>query len=138
MEDLEQAGKILDGLPDDGRPKGLNLDMTVTMTCACGHVIHALTPDFFKFVSDGVLVFQNNVCPGCKEGEKADREMARFVCANCRRAWFRIPPTKDLTGFRFEAGKSYHTAGCPFCTEDGTSEVKIIEKVLYNKKLGRT
>lgn len=137
-ENLEKAGEILGSLPDNGKPKGLNLDVTTTMTCACGHTIHALTPDFFKFMSDGVLLFQNNVCPGCKEGERADREMARFVCINCKRAWFRIPPTKDTTGFKFEAGKSYHTAGCPHCTDDTIKAVKIIEKMLHDKKLGRT
>lgn len=135
---MEEAAKLLAGLPSDGKPLGtIDIKGSLTVTCACGNIIHTLTPDFFKFLNDGVLTFQNNVCPGCKEGEKADREMARFVCVRCRKAWFRIPPNKDKTGFLFSAGKSYHTDGCPFCRADGKdNKVKILEKVIHNRKLG--
>lgn len=133
---LAKMESVLDSLPDNGKPKGLSIELGLETVCACGKNIHILTPDFFKFLDDGVVKFQNNVCPGCKDGEKADRELARFVCIKCKRAWYRIKPCKDSTGFVYSAGKSYHTDGCPYCAPPGKSQVKILEKVIHDRKLG--
>lgn len=132
----EMAG-VLASMPDTGKPTGLSIKESLTTVCACGKKIHALTPTFFKFLNDGAVLFQNNVCPGCKEGEKLDASMARFVCVKCKRAWHRIEPAKDNTGFAYKAGHSYHTDGCPYCAPEGKTSVRIIEKVLHDRKLGK-
>lgn len=134
---LVEMAEVLASLRDDSKPSGLSLKESLTTVCACGKTIHALTPTFFKFLNDGVVTFQNNICPGCKEGEKLDAEMARFVCVKCKRAWHRMPPVKDNTGFAYKAGRSYHTDGCPYCAPEGKSSVRIIEKVIHDRKLGK-
>lgn len=132
--EMKEALQILAAAGPPVNP-GINIKGSLVVKCACGRIVQQVDPEFFKFLDDGVLKYQSNVCPGCKEGERLDREMARFVCVKCKRVWHRIPPATDKTGFSYEAGRSYHTSGCPYCkVDDNEVSAKIIEKVLYDRR----
>lgn len=140
--DMAEAMAMLAGMHKDGEPVGLSLSGSTDVTCACGKVITAVKPETFEYVDDGVMKFENNVCRGCKEGKNVDSKHARFVCVKCRKAWMRVAPGTDKTGFKFIAGKTYHTSGCPYCLQDAqegtTVAVKVLEKVIHNRKCGLT
>lgn len=110
-------------------------DLTcLTDECACGKMCSPLK---FSPLHTGVMQVLNNVCPGCKDGAKADKELSKIVCVGCRKVVLRPPPFRDPDGFTYVAGKTYHTENCPVCKPDIVQSL-IIEKVLYMKKQGKT
>lgn len=101
--------------------------------CACGNKVK---PTGFEPLFTGALSVINNVCAGCKEGVRMDRELARFVCVGCRKVVMRVSPHTDPDGFKYVAGRTYHTEQCPACTP-GLETSTIVEKVVYMKKQGK-
>ena len=101
--------------------------------CACGRKVK---PTGFEPLFTGALTVTNNVCPGCREGQKMDRELSRFVCVGCRKVVMRISPHTDPDGFKYLPGRTYHTEQCPACTP-GLETSTIVEKVVYMKKKGK-
>ena len=87
-------------------------------------------------INSGVVTALSNVCRGCVDGCRHDRETARIICTGCRRVIARIAPHKDPTGFKFEANRCYHVMACPGCKTDA-KESHILEKVLHDRNLGR-
>lgn len=102
-------------------------------TCACGKKVPVT--DLMQ-LNTGVIVMPNDVCKGCKEGMKMDKEMARVVCIKCKRVIGRIKPTVDKQGFEFKAGKTYHMESCGHCDPD-RGKYMIIEKYIHSRKSGR-
>lgn len=102
-------------------------------TCACGKKVPVTK---LMQLNTGVIIMPNDVCKGCKEGMKLDKEMARVVCIKCKRVIGRIKPTVDKQGFEFKAGKTYHMESCGHCDPD-RGKYMIIEKHLHSRKLGR-
>ena len=121
-EKLRPARKILEeiSLPEED--------------CACGNKVKPLG---FQSLFTGAMTVMNNVCPGCREGEKMDRELARFVCVGCRKVVMRVSPHTDPDGFKYQAGRTYHTEQCPACMP-GLETSTIVEKVVYMRKQGKT
>ena len=128
-EDFVKAIRILEAMPVE-KPKPLIKDPVET--CVCGKSVPVAS---LEELDTGVFKCLNDVCKGCVEGHKIDKKMARLVCCNCKRVIVRIKPATDKTGFKFIAGKTYHTPTCALCTE-GTVRCPIIEKVMWNKKHG--
>ena len=100
------------------------------VTCACGNKVR-LTD--LTVINTGVFQAINTVCMGCVKGAIEDSKLARLVCSKCRTVIGRVKPSKDKTGFRLEAGKSYHLSGCDACCP-GETEFKLLEKVLWDRK----
>lgn len=98
--------------------------------CACGKKVPVTT---FPMMHSGVVQFPNNICPGCKEAEKLDRETARIICVRCRKVVARLKPVKEKNGFIYQAGRTYHSDACPECKPNLT-ESQIVEKVIYMRK----
>lgn len=98
--------------------------------CACGKMVHV---NSLEALDTGVFKTLNDVCVGCKDGKKIDKELARVVCARCKRVIIRLKPAKDVTGFTFEAGRTYHVSECSLCNPS-IQRCPIIEKVLWNKR----
>lgn len=108
-----------------------------TETCICGKTVLA-SPDVLHALNTGVFTTLNDVCKGCAEGEKLDRENARLVCSRCKRVMLRMEPHVDPhTKFEFKAGKSYHLESCALCDPAPNGEgkeYKIIEVLLWKNK----
>lgn len=98
-------------------------------TCACGKKVNITS---LEELDTGVFKTLNDICKNCPEGHKIDKELARVVCAACKRVITRIKPAKDKTGFRFLPGKTYHLSNCAFCNP-GENKYQIIEKVLWDR-----
>jgi len=99
--------------------------------CACKKLVDSSK---FPVLHTGAIQVRNNVCPGCKEGEKLDKELARFVCGKCKEVMMRVYQHVDrVTGFKLEAGKTYHTDQCSVCNPE-IKEAKILEMIIYIKK----
>lgn len=126
-EKLNKMISILAALPPMKKQK---LIVEPTETCACGKKIPITA---LEELDTGVFKTLNDVCKGCKEGHKIDRELARVVCAQCKRVITRIKPAVDKTGFEFKAGKTYHVSECSMCNPE-IQRCPIIEKVLWDKK----
>lgn len=99
--------------------------------CACGNNVPVT---MFKQMNSGVVQFSNNICPGCKEAEKLDKETARIICIHCKKVVARLKPVKEKNGFVYQAGRTYHSDACPECKPDLT-ESQIVEKVIYQRKI---
>lgn len=99
-------------------------------TCACGKHVHITA---LEELDTGVFKTLNDICKNCPDGRKIDRELARVVCAQCKRVITRIKPAVDKTGFEFKAGKTYHVSECSMCNQE-IQRCPIIEKVLWDKK----
>lgn len=130
---LKEAAKILSKLPP---PKNQPLELPRKQQCLCGKEVDITV---LEQLNTGVFITCNNVCKGCKEGHDADKRFARFVCAKCKRVLMRARPGTDKTGFRLEAGKTYHLAKCPGCTpllEKTDKGFPLIEKVVWNRSHG--
>lgn len=126
-EKLNKMINVLSSLPP---VKPQKLITEPKETCACGKHVHITD---LEELDTGVFKTLNDVCKGCKEGHKIDRELARVVCAQCKRVLVRIKPNKDKTGFEFKAGRTYHVSECNLCNPD-IQRCPIIEKVLWDKK----
>jgi hypothetical protein len=107
--------------------------VSCTDDCAC---TKKANPYQFSALDTGVLQVLNNVCRGCSQGLKLDKEMARVVCVGCRRVVMRFPPVKDPDGFEYKAGTSYHTERCLVCSP-GLDKSVIVEKVIFMRKNGK-
>lgn len=117
-------------MPSGGEGK---LIVDERVTCACGNKVKLTN---LTVIDTGVFKAINTVCKGCRKGAIEDKKLARFVCAKCRTVVGRVRPSKDKTGFALEAGKTYHISGCDNCCP-GTEEFKLLEKVLWDRKLSR-
>lgn len=126
-EDLEKAIKILGSLPPPKQEKVVVLDPVET--CACGKKVPITS---LEELNTGVFKIIGDVCKGCKDGKRLDRELARVVCSRCKRVITRIKPATDHTGFTFQAGKTYHLAECALCNPK-IEQCPIIEKVIWNR-----
>lgn len=100
-------------------------------SCMCGRMVK-LTD--LTTIDTGVFRAINTVCKGCKKGAEEDKKLARFVCVKCRTVIGHVKPSKDNTGFELKAGHTYHIEGCDRCFP-GRTEFKLLEKVLWNRKL---
>lgn len=97
--------------------------------CVCGKMVPVAS---LESLDTGVFKTLNDVCIGCPDGKKIDKELARVVCARCKRILIRLKPATDATGFKFEAGRTYHVSECSLCNPN-IQRCPIIEKVLWNK-----
>lgn len=129
-EFLKEATKLFAKLPPS---KDKPIQKPTKQQCLCGKQVDITV---LEQLNTGVFITCNDVCKGCKEGHEADKRFARFVCAKCRRVLMRVRPGTDKTGFKLEAGKSYHLAKCPACAglQDKTDKgFPLIEKVVWNR-----
>lgn len=127
---LKEATKLFAKLPP---PKNKPLEIPKKQQCVCGKMVDY---SVLEQLNTGVFVTLSDVCKGCKEGHDVDKRSARFVCAKCKRVLMRVRPGTDKTGFRLEAGKTYHLAKCPGCASalDKTDKgFPLIEKVVWNR-----
>lgn len=129
---LREAAKIFTKLPplkDEGIVK------PEKEQCVCGKTVDISQ---FDMLNTGLFLTHSNVCKGCKEGHAADKSHARVVCVNCKRVFTHIKPGVDKTGFKIEAGKSYHMKGCPRCQSLASKNTAfpLIEKVVWNRAHG--
>ncbi len=129
-EDIDAALKAMASLPP---VKKVTPKMEFTETCACGKSVPVTN---LMQLNTGVVVMPNNVCKGCKEGQKLDKETARVVCLKCKRVICRIKPAKDKQGFEFKAGKTYHMESCGFCNPDKQNHM-LVEKYIHSRNIGR-
>ena len=129
-EDIDAMLKAMASLPpvEKVTPK-----MEFNEICACGKSVPVTN---LMQLNTGVVVMPNNVCKGCKEGIKLDRETARIVCLKCKRVICRVKPVKDKQGFEFKAGKTYHMESCGFCNP-GKENYMIVEKYIHSRNIGR-
>lgn len=103
------------------------------MRCACGHVKNIAEMQVFN---TGVVNAIDNICRGCRE--HPDKGLARIVCVRCRIVVARVSPHTDPIGFRFDAGRTYHTESCPVCDPSVIEKrTLIIEQFLYHRERGR-
>lgn len=129
---LREAAKIFTMLPP---PKNPNLLKPKKEQCLCGKLVDITE---FEMLNTGLFTTHSNVCKGCKQGHEADKKHARVVCTKCKRVFTHLKPSVDKTGFKIEAGRSYHMLGCPQCQELGSKKDKfpLIEKVVWNRSHG--
>lgn len=104
--------------------------------CACGKKVNI---KLFEKLNTGVKVILNNVCKGCANGAKIDKDTAKVVCCKCGRIVCRLEPGTDpVDGFVIKAGKSLHVANCSACDPEAKENTQkaypIIEKLIWYKK----
>lgn len=135
-DELDKMVKVLEDMPDDGKPKGLIQEVNTTYKCVCGKTVSL--PQL-RTINSGVLPqVIDDVCIHCDNkdaGSRLDRETAKLVCCTCHRVIRRLAPWTDpRSGFTFRPGKCYHVRECPECAgKDG--EYKVLEMVIHNRKL---
>lgn len=129
-EDIDAMLKAMASLPP---VKKVTPKMEFTETCACGKSVPVTN---LMQLNTGVIVMPNNICKGCKEGQKLDKETARVVCLKCKRVICRVKPVKDKQGFEFKAGKTYHMESCGFCNPDKQNHM-LVEKYIHSRNIGR-
>lgn len=129
---LREAAKIFTKLPP---LKNKEIVKETKDQCLCGKTV-----DISKFdmLNTGLFITNSDVCKGCKAGQEADKKHARIVCVKCRRVFAHFKPGVDKTGFKLEAGKSYHIKGCPKCQPiySKNNKFPLIEKVVWNRAHG--
>lgn len=124
-ETVDKLLQVLASLPPLQKQPIVN---DLTETCACGKQVSVTA---LEELDTGVFKTLNDVCKDCPTGKKLDKEMARLVCAGCKRVITRIKPATDKTGFKFLPGKTYHLSNCAFCNP-GLGKYQIVEKVLWD------
>lgn len=130
---LREAAKIFTKLPPLKK-----IDLTITKeSCICGKTVDITD---LEALNTGLFLTHSDVCKGCKEGHRIDKNSARVVCVKCKRVLMHIKPGVDKTGFRIVAGKSYHVPRCPQCMsifrEKHDPRIPLIEKVVWNRTHG--
>lgn len=120
-EDRISKRKLQGGLED-------GVDDPETIICMCQKARPADQMPVRK--TKAGVIYRDNVCPEC---DKTYKDMCALVCPVCKRTRIRMPPEKDALGFVFERGGVYHLDGCICCS--GKQESKIIEKVLYDRRI---
>lgn len=125
-EKMQEMVNVLASLPP---PEKQPIIEDLRETCACGKRVHIAD---LEELNTGVFKTYNDICKNCPTGHKLDKELARVVCASCKRVICRIKPAKDKTGFKFIAGRTYHLATCALCAP-GKERYPIIEKVLWDR-----
>ena len=133
MNELNEIIKLLNQLEEKRSSKDIISDLNAVREKCCCDKTPATSLRNFQPLNTGVCVLLNNVCKGCAEGEKLDREMTRVVCYSCKKVLARIPAHIDDDGFEFKAGTTVHLAKCPGCVP-GTEESVIAEKVIFARK----
>ena len=128
-EVVKEAVKLFASLP----PPKKELIKTPKETCMCGHLVDVTD---LEVINTGVINVVSDTCKNCKEGKEANRRTALLVCALCKRVIARLYPKTDKQGFTYQAGKAYHTHGCPFCNLSGKENFTIIEKAMWNRAHG--
>lgn len=103
-------------------------------TCVCGKSVPISQ---VHTMNTGTIIITGDVCKGCKAGKKQHAETAALVCINCKRVMMRMSPCKDPTGFEYKAGHAYHTKGCALCLPPDQKTTQIIEKAVWDSKLGK-
>jgi len=98
-----------------------------SLKCVCDKYVPLSNLEIFD---SGVAKIVSNVCKGCREATKQDRETARVVCVSCRQVVMRIEPHQDKSGFKFLANHTYHLEECPSCNPDIQKSI-ILEKKLH-------
>ena len=136
MNDLmmREAADLLKKMEAERPAKNISLDINQREDCCCGESGYASR---FSPLNTGVLDILNNVCEGCVQGQKMDKELARIVCHSCRKVVLRVAPHRDNDGFEFKGGRTYHTNACPVC-KPGIESSLIAEKAIFMKHLGKT
>ena len=130
---LREAAKIFSKLPPPKDQKILTAPQKEQ--CICGKTVDISKLDM---LNTGLFLTHGDVCKGCKEGKHADSKHARVVCVRCKRVLMHLRPGTDKTGFKLEAGRSYHVKGCPQCQSLTSKNDKypLIEKVVWNRSHG--
>lgn len=131
---MREAGEILRQCEAQRPAAKILTNITDQEDCCCGR---KGSPLRFAQLDTGVMTILNNVCEGCVEGRRMDRELARIVCAGCRKVVMRVSPSTDPDGFVYKAGQTYHTNACPAC-QDGLEASMLVEKVIFMKKQGKS
>ena len=122
---------VLRNLPPPPVNFSVGNDLT-KMYCACGEVKPVASMRVFN---TGQVMAIDNVCRGC---EHIDKGLARIVCFRCKVVVARVSPHTDPLGFKFEAGRTYHTESCPVCDPSVTNKrTLIVEQFLYYRDRGR-
>ena len=129
--ELQNLINVVKKLPPPPVKFSIGEDITKTR-CACGKVKPTAQMQVFN---TGVVHAVDNICRGC---EHLDKGLARIVCVRCRVVVARVSPHKDPIGFRFDAGRTYHTESCPVCDPSvENNRTLIIEQFLYHRERGR-
>ncbi len=131
---LSEAATVLTQLERKRPAARILASISEQEDCACGR---KGTVSRFRTLDTGVAQILNNVCEGCADGEKMDRELARIVCWGCKKVVMRLAPHRDRDGFNFVAGATYHTNACPVCSP-GIDTSVIAEKMVWSKRQGKT
>jgi len=77
------------------------------------------------------------VCAKCSQDyAKELKGMWRLLCGGCNEVVGIREPEKAKAGFAFEAGKSYHVAGCPICVSPPPKQSQILEMVMFYRARG--
>jgi hypothetical protein len=130
MQYLSEAATVLTRLESKRPAAKILASLDQQEDCACGR---KGSVSRFKPLDTGVTQILNNVCDGCAEGHKMDKELARVVCWGCKKVVMRISPHRDKDGFLYRAGHTYHTNACPVCQKGVESSV-LAEKMVWMKK----
>lgn len=131
---IQEAADMLRKMEALRPAKDISLDINQREDCCCGESGY---PSRFAVLNTGVLNILNNVCEGCVQGQKMDKELARIVCHPCRKVVLRVAPHTDPDGFKFVADHTYHTNACPVCQPSLETSL-IVEKAIYMKNNGKT
>lgn len=141
QENIDNIKKIFEGIKDilpEPKKEEPVIEKPET-TCVCGKRVFE-SPEVLHKLNTGIFTTLNDVCKGCAEGEKIDKETARIVCSRCKRVMLRITPSIDpVNKFEFKAGHTYHLDSCALCNPGPAGEekeYKIIEALIWNKKHG--
>lgn len=89
--------------------------------CLCDKMLQ--TNEHVRRWHSGVVNYDEALCDDCRK-EFADK--SRVVCLNCKRLQGFVSPTREKTGFVFEARKHYHIARCPKCV-NGITATPVLE-----------
>ena len=99
--------------------------------CACGKKFIPMSE--VKIVKSRYCTATDNICDACVGNVK---NHSLIVCTRCKTVAARLAPHQDPSGFRFEAGKPYHTPYCPNCVPTCVSS-PIAEKAVWDQEQKR-
>ena len=109
---------------------GFTIPDIFTLKCLCEEKREPM--DFTSKTSASGVTFREAVCRQCPRRQQWDK-LAIIICVACKAEVIRWQPHQDKSGFRYVAGRVYHTLECSNCNNK-IDKSAIVEKTLWDRR----